>query len=969
LILRQKPGESRKAISGIVAGLILFVLLFTVGTGYFLWIYANNASYSQAQANRNQAELNQQSENVLLSASVTSNILSFTALNQGGHAVNLTEYYVNIGNSVVCYNLIRPGSSNCYPPSPSLPPLGVVMNPGSSPYSQSTGYNCGGCTVSNPATIEVLTATGRVFTTAYPPPSAALCGGGTITPSLSTTLSSSSVKAGTSVTDTASLTGGCNPTGNIIFTAYSSATCSGASLVYTSGSVVVIGNGAYISVSPYVPNSVGTYYWEASYSGDTYNLATATTCGTAGETLTVTKAVPSITTTLSASSIPSGQSVADSATLSMSSGNNAGGTVTYSYFADGTCSGSPMLTPTMANGLIVTVSNGNVPNSPATTFISVGPYSWNATYSGDANNKPAASSCEPLSVISPTTSTQLPLAVEINSFRFIYAQGYAIGDGYAPGVGGYYGYVVPTSTTMVFAVTLVNVDPFGRSITLNSYSFLYVAVLSNGGGQCYPFPLYILGGVSDVSPYTAGVTTSAYTSPVVLAYQGTATIFFGPSSPGGTGGSSLACKAGGQTPSPLEAAVAPFLTGQFSDGTPLSLTLPFTSIYASPASISSCSPSSGGNQCWAHLGDTVHLVFAANSFSATPSMYYVSSFGATPTPLTCSGGTCSATDFYFAVPGGLTSGSYYMIFATDGTNYAYATLHVVTKSSTTTAVTCAPSSPKAETSTTCTATVTGTAPTGTVAWSQTGGGTGATFTPTSCTLSGTSCSVSYTQSTVSTVTITATYGGDSNNVGSSGTAMATFVAATTTTTVNCIPSSLQIGSSTTCTATVTGAGPSGTITFSSTGGGTFSPSTTCTLAAGSCSVSYTQSTVGSATITSTYGGDSNNAGSSGGTIVTFTKHSSTTTITCTPISVSHTSSSSCTITVTGFNPTGTVTFTLTASNGATATATPATCTLVSGQCSVTLTSSKASTVTITANYGGDANNLASSSSAFTVTFT
>jgi hypothetical protein len=52
------------------------------------------------------------------------------------------------------------------------------------------------------------------------------------------------------------------------------------------------------------------------------------------------------------------------------------------------------------------MTNTVVPDSAAMTLNSVGSFSWNATYSGDANNSPAMSSCEPLAVkVSPTITT------------------------------------------------------------------------------------------------------------------------------------------------------------------------------------------------------------------------------------------------------------------------------------------------------------------------------------------------------------------------------------------------------------------------------------------------------------------------------------------------------------------------------------------------------------------------------------
>ena len=90
------------------------------------------------------------------------------------------------------------------------------------------------------------------------------------------------------------------------------------------------------------------------------------------------------------------------------------------------------------------------------------------------------------------------------------------------------------------------------------------------------------------------------------------------------------------------------------------------------------------------------------------------------------------------------------------------------KATTTTSVTCSPSSLTEGASSTCTATISGNSPTGTVTWTSAGLGN---FSPApTCTLSGGACAVTYVASTSApTISITASYGGDSSNAGSSGT--------------------------------------------------------------------------------------------------------------------------------------------------------------------------------------------------------
>ena len=204
------------------------------------------------------------------------------------------------------------------------------------------------------------------------------------TPLVTTSFNPASPTTGNPVNDVATLSGGFAPTGTVTFyEGFTSNTCtSGGSQV---GSPVTISGGSASSSS--LTLSTGTYYWDAVYSGDGNNNGVTSPC----ETLTV-KATPTIATLLSAGTIPTGGSVYDTATLSGSSGSNAGGTVNYNYYSGSSCGGTASLVST------VTVSNGNVPNSGSQTFTKGGSYSWNAVYSGDANNQGATSPCETLTV-------------------------------------------------------------------------------------------------------------------------------------------------------------------------------------------------------------------------------------------------------------------------------------------------------------------------------------------------------------------------------------------------------------------------------------------------------------------------------------------------------------------------------------------------------------------------------------------
>ena len=127
-----------------------------------------------------------------------------------------------------------------------------------------------------------------------------------------------------------------------------------------------------------------------------------------GPSATVTRpsSCPTITTALSSSTIVAGGSAYDSATLSGAT-TDAGGTVTYTLYADSSCS---TLSTVPALNETVNVDNGAIPHTSAVTFANAGTYYWQAVYSGDNSNGAATSPCtsEPLSVTAPPQPSPQP---------------------------------------------------------------------------------------------------------------------------------------------------------------------------------------------------------------------------------------------------------------------------------------------------------------------------------------------------------------------------------------------------------------------------------------------------------------------------------------------------------------------------------------------------------------------------------
>ena len=361
--------------------------------------------------------------------------------------------------------------------------------------------------------------------------------------------------------------------------------------------------------------------------------------------------------------------------------------------------------------------------------------------------------------------------------------------------------------------------------------------------------------------------------------------------------------------------------------------------------------------------------FSVGSTSSTTTSSSTSSLSSFSTPTISTSATSSSSTPTFSMPGGSSSSS-----SITGTS-APAGITLM----------CPPFSMLGP-PTPCIANVAGKAPTGTVTFNLvTGSGSFPFGNP--CTLAQIDsahsiCIGAFEAFSAGTVTLSASYSGDSQNPSStSSTVTLTIKKAPTFTSVSCSPSSVSLGSSITCIATTSYipgpsvASPTGTITFtgSTISGSPFSLSFTpsngeCALSGTpfpSCSVSFTSSAPGLVSVKATYGGDSNYEESAGPTLVGEGLTASTVTISsCTSPLASI--PGTCTVTVTGSNPTGIVFFP--ADNSAAGIGKPPLfyappgCTLASvsstsAQCTMTFVDiNPGSSAEVKAVYPGDSNN-------------
>ena len=201
---------------------------------------------------------------------------------------------------------------------------------------------------------------------------------------LTTSATPTSAPLPTSLSDTATLAGGVNPTGTITFNLYgpNDATCANPP-VFTD-TETVSGNGNYTTNPAFVPTAIGVYRWTASYSGDVLNDPATSACNAPNESSNVTKANPTLSTNATSSTFPA--TITDVATLS-NGGGTPTGTITFDAYGpnDPTCAGGSVFNDTeVVNG------NGNYTTTPAFAPPFAGTYRWRASYSGDANNNAVA---------------------------------------------------------------------------------------------------------------------------------------------------------------------------------------------------------------------------------------------------------------------------------------------------------------------------------------------------------------------------------------------------------------------------------------------------------------------------------------------------------------------------------------------------------------------------------------------------
>jgi hypothetical protein len=361
------------------------------------------------------------------------------------------------------------------------------------------------------------------------------------TPTINTAATASTL--GNPISDTVNLVGvsGNNASGLVTISA-EEGSCPGGTGVFTYtanlSTIATYSTTAGVTtatvVVSFTPTAVGTYYWTVSYAGDTNNAPVAEGCHGSGgtpvtpessvvskaSTTTITQVVDESTGTAPSGSQPAGTAFHDTAVVTGGTGaNTPSGTVTYTYFTNGTC------TPT-GTTQNVTLAGGVVPNSASTGPLGPGNYSYDAVYNGDSNNAPSAtSSCEPFSVglAATTTDTQVivnatgapPTGSELAGSAFHDTATVTTTGSFTPtGTVTYTLYTARTNCTganSTQSVTLVggSVPNSASSGPLAAGSYSYDAKYNGDSNNA-------ASGVSTCEPFTVGAVSPVVITPATL---------------------------------------------------------------------------------------------------------------------------------------------------------------------------------------------------------------------------------------------------------------------------------------------------------------------------------------------------------------------------------------------------------------------------------------------------------------------
>jgi len=630
----------RRAIAGILAAVLIFTMLFTVGTSYFLYVNGLNRSYDNALIAKSNGLQGVVGESLQITTILLANgHIGFYVNDTSGLNVNMTAAYVfdSKGNTLACGGNGLPSGAGC---TNTTPALSIIVNSFQGSATIDTGYTY---VTGTTDTVKILTQRGNIFAAAFPqsgPPYATQAQA--IGPA-SSSLPSFKWFQPTGTQQTGALVAGyptigvTSQTGLVVDTT-TTTRCAAALTCSLSISTTRPNDLIWLQLSDNedetVPVSVTdaaalTWTLRAANSFDPNNVDTYSYYAIAGNTLS-----------------------SDSITYTVTNSDHNVDLFMTAIAVSGVNTASPF-DPNLPNALAASRTSGSTASVTFTTT--------------NANDMIIGAGMEK-NYQNPTGASGYTVAscCGINVFTALEYQFVSSAGSYTPSftLGGsdtwlMMGDAIRGGVNVIFSATFTDLDPQGRGITLwPGSSVAAISGVTGGQTSTSTVNFYIVDGLNNVNYPTGIVGYNTLKAMVHLAYNVPTTIYFGATAPRGSAMNSLAI-----LPNPFQALFE--FTGQYDDKTLYGQTIPFPDGVGTNA-LASLNAYSGAN------GATITVTgsnFAASAKSIVGWIDSTGKFTTLKTFTTSATGTISGITF--TVP--TAAVGYYTVFVTDFLNSAFIT--------------------------------------------------------------------------------------------------------------------------------------------------------------------------------------------------------------------------------------------------------------------------------------------------------
>ena len=496
----------RKAIAGLIAGLLIVALIFTVGVGFFFYQNGLNFSSSQAAINKDASNLKSQAEDLSMSIHSLSGAsfpFGIEVANDGGTPLVLSAVFVSnpIGTSLTQYMTEGPSLNLTLPMALEVGYDTTAIGA----CGTTDGYNIGisstalpysTCTTISPCTFKLLTSSGNIYSAVFPTPSP-------------TTSTETDVTGTTTVTTGTTLTSSGSTTTTILTTS------SQSGIGFDAGT-----NSLEVTLQACAGSAPGNTFVNSCTAG-------ASTVYNGGEVILVASVTNLATTAMNV--YVSFQSIA----------TNQASLSTSSPAYPGTCSPSP------ASGATLSGNTNTIPISPGTTgtfdctfSANTGPYNSGAvTFVGFAVGSftippappetitSAESTSNTLQLGNPLTNVAGPWLVDYFSFQYASSSS----GSWQPAA-----VVSHSNQKVIFQVTVTNTA--SSALTITGYSYILVGRISQ------EMDYYVVSGTTYSSTLAAFTCTNTGpggaptgSSCITVPVGGSQTVDFAACSTGGTG--------------------------------------------------------------------------------------------------------------------------------------------------------------------------------------------------------------------------------------------------------------------------------------------------------------------------------------------------------------------------------------------------------------------------------------------------